>query len=614
MKRLIDKYLAIIPVAFILISTLFSHSCANTTQAPSGGVKDTIPPVIVKVSPAYYSTNVPLSGVELAFTFNEYVTVKTASNIFLSPPQSKPPKSKVKGKSVIVSFPEALLPNTTYTLDLSGAIADNNEGNMFPGFTYVFSTGETIDSLMITGVVRDCNTLNPVKGATVMLYKDHADSAIFKQRPYAAVRTDDWGFFSLRNIQDTLYRLYAIKDGNNNNIYDPDELELVAFADSLVRPMTVVNDSLPELVKYDMKDTLNCLARHAEYELSLFKEKPSKQQVMKKVRVDERSSYITFMAPNAHIDSLWIKGIPANRLITQFNVRRDSLEVWVNDRRKMPDTLHMYLNYRKTDSLGRLKAEVEHLKVYYQKEEEGSSKNSSKAKTSASKSSKKDIKHEDTLCVYQVTANPQTIEQYGYVIEFKYPIINEAFDSLKLRSINPRQQETQMKFNVIPDSLNIRRFTIMPEEALKQGYDYILKVPHRGFRDINGYYNDSSEVKITLPNDEKLSRLNLVLSGVAHRYIIDLMDEKKSNVIRSYVIDEDCTLAFPYLKSGKYAIRMTIDVNRNTIVDSGSLLEHRQPEKALYYKIKGDDTLLNIPEAVELDQMINLAELFNDKN
>ena len=92
MNRFFDKYLAIIPVAFILISTLFSHSCANTTQAPSGGVKDTIPPVIVKVSPAYYSTNVPLSGVELVFTFNEYVTVKTASNIFLSPPQSKPPK------------------------------------------------------------------------------------------------------------------------------------------------------------------------------------------------------------------------------------------------------------------------------------------------------------------------------------------------------------------------------------------------------------------------------------------------------------------------------------------------------------------------------------------
>lgn len=88
----------------------------------------------------------------------------------------------------MVYFEEDLLPNTTYTLDLTGAIADNNEGNMFPGFTTVFSTGEKVDSMYVTGIVRDCNTLKPVKGATVMFYKDQRDSAVFLERPVAASR------------------------------------------------------------------------------------------------------------------------------------------------------------------------------------------------------------------------------------------------------------------------------------------------------------------------------------------------------------------------------------------------------------------------------------------
>ena len=214
--------------------------------------------------------------------------------------------------------------NKTYTLDVTNAIADNNEGNMFPGYTLVFSTGDRIDSMVVTGLVQDCNTLEPLKGATVMLYKDHADSAIFLKRPDAAVKTDDWGFFCLRNIQDTVYRMYAIIDENNNNLYEA-ETEKVAFIDTLIRPVTIVNDSLPELMKYDMKDTVNCLARKTEFELNVFKEKPSKQMIVNKERVGERTAYITFMAPYAQVDSIWIKGVAKENLITQFNIMQDSL-------------------------------------------------------------------------------------------------------------------------------------------------------------------------------------------------------------------------------------------------------------------------------------------------
>jgi len=599
MKNRISNLIPAIPVIAILGSMVFSHSCANTTTPPSGGPKDTIPPLITDIHPAPGAVNIPVHGTRLEVEFNEYVTVKDPKSIFLSPPLEKSPKYRLKGKSVVISFESDLDSNKTYTLDLTNAIADNNEGNMFPGYTLVFSTGEIIDSMMFTGIVQDCNTLQPVKGAKVMLYKDHADSALFLKRPDAAVRTDDWGFFCLRNIEDTLYRMYAIFDENNNNMYEP-ESEKVAFVDTLVRPVTVVNDSLPEIQKYDMKDTLHCLARKNEFELNLFKEKPSRQMIVNKERVGERTAYITFMSPNAEIDSIWVEGVPHDKLITQFNIVRDSLEIWINDPQPQPDTMKLNVTYMKTDSLGLLNSFTERLKLTMPK-----------GKMTTGKSSSRDIRKEDTTAVFTLKAEPETVEQYGFVMEFKYPVVEEAFDSLKFRYLNPRQQEFTEKFTVEQDSLNLRKYIIRPQLEMQPGYEYFLKVPHRRFRDINGFYNDSTEVKVTLPDDDKLSSMSLVLTGVNNKYIVDLLNEKRDKVLRSYIIDRDVTLAFPYLKKGKYSIRITEDLNRNGIVDTGILLEHKQPEKVRFYKLEDGTFLIDIPEMIDIEQNIDITEIFN---
>lgn len=597
MKKFFKNLFPVIPVAIILGSVIFSHSCANTTTPPTGGPKDTIPPLIVEVYPQLGQTDVPCQKTKLEIKFNEYVVVKDPKSLFLSPPLEKAAQFKLKGKSVIVYFENDLDSNKTYTLDVTNAIADNNEGNMFPGYTLVFSTGDRIDSMMVTGVVQDCNTLNPIKGATVMLYKDHADSAIFKKRPDAAVKTDDWGFFCLRNIQDTLYRVYAIIDDNNNNMYEA-ENEKVAFIDTLFRPTIKVNDSIPELMKYDMKDTVSCLARQTELELNVFREKPTKQLIVNKERIGERTAYITFMAPYAQIDSIWIKGVPKEKLITQFNLVQDSLEIWINDPKPQPDTLFLNVKYMKTDTLGLLNSFTEEIKL-------------AKPKTLlVGKAAKKDIKKEDTTCVFTLEAKPELVEQYGFVMEFKYPVVKEAFDSIIFRSVNPRQQETKGKFKVIQDSLNLRKYTLKPVDKLLPGWEYFMKVPHRKFTDINGFYNDSTEVKVSLPKDDKLSTISLVLTGVNNKYIVDLLDEKRTNVIRSYNIDKDQTLVFPYVKAGKYSIRFTEDRNENGLVDTGNLLEHKQPEKVLFYKLDDGKSMIDIPEMTELEQEINLSEMF----
>lgn len=595
----LKEFLPLIPACLVLAAMMFPSGCANTTTPPTGGAKDTIPPEITKIYPLPGTVNVPVHKTKLRFTFNEYVKIKDANGVFLSPPLEKKPKAVIKGKSVEVTFESDLDTNTTYTLDLTGAIADNNEGNLFPGYTLVFSTGDQIDSMCMTGMVQDCNTLMPLKGATVLLYKDQSDSAVFLRRPVAAAKTDDWGYFSLRNIKDTVYRVYALKDANNNNMYEP-ESESIAFLDTLFRPRTVYNDSIYEFKKFDMKDTALCLARKTDIELNVFREKPAKQMIVKKERVGLRTAYLTFMAPGTNIHSMKIKGLPKEKIISQFNPVRDSLELWVNDQRKMPDTLHLVINYDKTDTNGVLKPTEETVKLALDK----------KLRAEMMKStSTRDRKHEDTIAVMTTTADPTTIEQYGYQIEFKYPLIEEAWDSLKFRMVNPRQQESTGKVKVTRDSTNLRKYSVMPEEPFQTGYDYFLKIPYRRFRDINGFYNDSTELKVTLPTDEKLSSITLELSGVNQKYIIDLLNDKRNKVIRSFIVNSDGPVLFPYLKAGTYCIRMTQDVNNNNLVDTGVLLEKIQPEKVRFFKVD-DQFMIKVLEKAEMVWTVDMEELF----
>ena len=595
----LKKLLPLIPAALMLGAMIFPWGCANTTTPPSGGPKDTIPPTLRGVAPLPGSIRVPVHKPVIRFTFDEYVKIKDANNIFLSPPLEKKPKAVIKGKSVEVTFESDLDTNTTYTLDITGAIVDNNEGNPFPGFTLVFSTGDQIDSMCTTGLVQDCNTLLPLKGATVLLYKDQADSAVFLHRPDAATKTDDWGYFSLRNIKDTLYRVYALIDGNNNNIYDPDN-DKVAFLDSLFRPTTVFNDTLYEFKKFNMKDTALCMARKTEMELNIFRERPSKQFIVKKERVGLRTAYLTFMAPDAQIHSMRIKGLPAGKLISQFNPQRDSLELWVNDQRNLPDTLQLLINYDKTDTLGVLRPTNETVKLSLDR----------KLRQEIQKSSySRDRKHEDTIAVMTPNVEATTIEQYGFRIEFKYPLIESAWDSLVFRSLNPRQQESFGKVKVTQDPDNLRKYSIMPVEPFQDGYDYFLKIPHRKFRDVNGFYNDSTELKVTLPKDDKLGSITLELSQVHNKYIVELLNEKRNLVIRSYIIDQDGSLLFPYLKAGSYCIRITEDINRNNIVDTGWLLGHRQPEKVRFFKVD-DKFLIKVLERAEMVWTVDMEEMF----
>lgn len=591
-------------LAAFACSLVFVKSCANTTTPPSGGPKDTIPPVLLYVEPQNLATNVSRDKGFIKMTFDEYVVVKTATDIFLSPPMEKRPVHKIRGKSIIVSFDGQLDSNRTYVLDMGQSIADNNEGNIYPGFVIAFSTGSTVDSMYLTGTVSDCNTLEPFKGATIGLYVSDDDSCVFKERPVAAAKADDWGFFAIRNIKDTLYRMYAFNDLNNDNKFNP-ESEEVAFIDSLVRPTKVVADNILELFKLDMKDTLACMTRKPDYELAMFKEATARQYLVNKERTGEKTFYITFSAPYTQIDSLWFEGVPQEKVITQFNDMEDSLLIWLNDASKVqPDSLWLNVTYMKTDDSLKIRVPFT--------ERIGMHKSRAMIQDAKRYKSRDELSAEDTATVYKVTASGETFDQDGFIIDFTYPVVETHFDSLKMLIVNPRQEESPGQFRVVHDTTDLRRYRVYPSEPLQQGYECVLKIPYGSFFDINRMPNDSSKTTVSLPSSEELSTLYLTLSGMdgSIRYIVELMNDKRNNIIRKYEIKSDTTLLFPYIKEGMYSIRITEDRNNNGIVDTGILLEKKQPEKVKFLELNDGNTMITIPAAVELEQEVNIKEMF----
>ena len=593
-------------VVGIFSSLIFSKSCANTSTPPEGGPKDTIPPVLVEVLPAYNATGHPtdVRHSSVSFEFDEYVVLNNPNSyLFLSPPQAKPPTAKIKGKKVVVSFEEPLDSNRTYSLSLGEAIKDNNEGNPFPPYTHSFSTGDYVDSLFVSGNIVEASTMLPMANVTVLFHTDPSDSAIFKVRPRAAAKSDLWGYFTVRNLPaDTLYRVFAIEDLNNNSLYDPDQ-ERVAFLDTLVMPTTVMRADLPELALTLMTDTATCLARPAQLSLSMFKEVSQRQILRSRERVSRRQMYLKFAAPYPIIDSLIIDGIPDDKLIKEYNYYRDSLVIWINDQGPVQDTLQLRLTYHRTDdSLGILVPVTDTFRMARPK-----------GKMVENRWGEM-VEEADTLAAYEVDASPEKVDQDGIVILFESPMIRTPFDSVTLVSKNTREQIAPVPFTVERDTANIRKYVLRLKEKLVNGYEYTLRIPDSLFMDIDGIYCDSLVKTFSLPQDENLSSLTIEASNVHEKYMVELVDENRSKVFRTYSIDSAAVMLFPYLKAGRYSVRITEDKNGNGQIDTGSLLDRKQPEKVMMFRfndVMGNNAyIVDIPERTELIQTIDIGEMF----
>ena len=205
---------------------LLLHSCARMGQ-PDGGWYDETPPKVVGANPDDHATNVHRKHIYI--NFDEFITIDNPTeNVVVSPPQLEAPEIKGQGKRISVERMDSLKPNTTYTIDFSNAISDNNEGNPLGNYTYSFSTGDHIDTLEVAGYVLEADNLEPVKGILVGLYSNMEDSAFQKTPMMRVSRTDSRGHFIIRGVAPGSYRIYALKDADGDYRY-AQKSEMIAF-------------------------------------------------------------------------------------------------------------------------------------------------------------------------------------------------------------------------------------------------------------------------------------------------------------------------------------------------------------------------------------------------
>lgn len=605
-KRTLKQILAFLAtVSAFMVITLFPYGCANTTASPSGGPQDTIPPKLLVAIPDMNQTGVSTSLKKIELQFNEYVKLeKPNENIVLSPPSATKPTIRTKGKGIVVDLQDKLLPNTTYSLYFGNAIQDNNEGNPFPVFALSFSTGDRIDSLMISGLISHASTLLPVQNATVLLHTNSADTTLTTTLPVAVTRTDAYGYFVLRNLKDTLYSLYAITDDNNNYKYDRDGGESVGFLDSLVRPQKVMFPYAPEIQPYFAKDTAGLLRRPVETNVFLFKEPATRQVLSQYERKEHRALLLTFSAPGSQILQARIPDMDSTHIIEQHNYPRDSILLWLAAP-SVPDTVTLQLTYMATnDSLKTWVPRTDTLLFFPFKEEEP------KEDLQGPRQGPPSVKDKKNILEIEGKAVPEQIKEKGVLLKFASLPMSPDFTRGSMKRITPSNDTVPVTYSVQADSLNLLLYRIIPDSYI-EGTQYTFTLPAQTLTDIYGRQNDSLTVVFKTLLSEDYAALHLQMQHVPSPLIVDLMNERRENVLRSTRVKTDTTVSFSYLKAGKYTIRITEDLNDNGFWDTGSSKERRQAERVRMFRLPSGESIIELKEKMELTQVIHVEQLLN---
>ena len=586
------KVLPIVLLAlFTIHCSLFVISCARM-GSPDGGWFDDDPPKVVSCVPADKSTNV--SSKKITILFDEYIKLEDATNkVIVSPPQLEVPEIKAAGKKIIVELQDSLKENTTYTIDFSDAISDNNEGNPMGNFTYCFSTGEQIDTFEVAGYVLDAKNLEPIKGIMVGLYDDLADSA-FKTKPMLRVsRTDSRGHFSVKGIAPGTYRVYALQDMDGDFRFTQ-KSEMLAFSHDTFEPSskpdvrtdTVWRDSLhiDALLQvpytHFLPDDITLLAfTHVQTDRYLLKSERKEAQIFSMF-----FSYGDSILPV-------IKGLnfeADNAFVIEANEKKDTIHYWLRDTTLInQDTLRMEVSYRMTDSLGVLIQQTDTLealaKVSYEKRQKEFAKEYEKWQKEQEKKKKREEKYDSIYPVklLQPTINiPSSIDPDTKIsIEMPAPLARCDTSAIHLYSqIDSVWYESTCVFQPVEHS--IRKYEILAD--WRTDTEYSLEIDSAAFEDIYGLVSTSYKKGFKVKSLDDYSTLTLKLSGVADSLLVVQLLKSSDNPVKE-VRAKDGKAVFTYVTPDKYYIRAFEDLNGNGIWDTGDYDADLQAEAVYYY-------------------------------
>lgn len=514
------------PVVFMFFS------CA-TQVAPTGGAKDTIPPGVVKQVPGSFSTNFKSKDIEI--TFDEYIQlVSLNEQLVISPPLSAFPDVRIKNKTLLVHFDDTLKENKTYTFNFGSSIKDIAENNTIENFQYVFSTGAAVDTEQVSGTVINAFTMEPEKGVLVMLYEEQADSLPYLDKPSYFSRTKEGGSFLVKNISQGSYKIFALKETNNNYLYDSRD-ESIAFTDS---PIPAGGDSV---------------------KLILFTE-ALPQQLLRTNAYEPGRVVFVFLQP---VDSFKYELLSANpRIFTEeYSSGRDTVTLWYKN--ISADTLILKIIYPASLSGDTIIVPLITPEKMKMPEKDAAPGSAFRLSAQTNVSGKFDLN--DSV---QIT--------------FSHPVA--SWDSTQITLLEDSSEKRwTMRFT---DTL--RRHLYIAAQW-KENTGYKLKIPPGTFTDTFGLKNDTLELTFRTRqlNEYGTMKLDVNLRDTFENtnLILQLLDES-GKVVRQNYLDKGRAVNYEYLVPAIYRLRLIIDENGNRKWDTGNYQGKRQPEKVMYHSQK----------------------------
>lgn len=607
----------------------FFSRCANI-MTPEGGPKDTIPPVIVKLEPGNFTTN--FKEKKIYIEFNEFVQIKNQNKeMFTSPAMKKLPLLTTRGKGIVITIRDTLKENTTYAIDLGSAICDNNEGNPLNAMRYVFSTGDKVDSMMCSGYTADSYKADSVSRTFIWFYIADSlpntpgyDSTIFNRKPDVIARAQNNGIFIAQNLKPVNYRIYAIGDKNDNQLYEPGT-DMVGLLDSVYNPAT-----MPEFAIWF--DSLR-MYPSAEPQLyfRMFTDKAFvNQRLVDAQRPEQKKALLYFNSDYPQIDSLVFDNIPSDKVLIDPQTNgRDTLALWFDvPAEKLPDTIKGKIVYYRHDSLRQLSKTREPLKLAWKlvetkdQEKERLRIEKEKEKAVAEGREYKDPNYKNPF-VLKISAGKEVNPEKGFDITFGSPAVKFDSTVISLVSIAEDKSTTPVKIEYERDTLNMCRW--MVKVPWKEKTNYRLYFPKESITDVNGYQNDSTVMEFMTYDPEKFATVSLNVQGSGdNRYII-LLTDNSGRTLQELKDVKTGKYRFNYVAPGDIRLRIIEDKNGNGKWDAGDVIAGLQPERAeAYFNDRGEDvftTKMNWDFEINLDMskifipmtMENLVKMLDDK-
>lgn len=574
------KFKSKIPFAIVAVLTwvVIISSCANIGM-PSGGPKDTIPPVLESTDPELRALNYKENDVR--FTFNEYInTDEISETLVISPPLSKRPTIRTKSKTLIIQFNEDLEDSVTYSLDFKNSLVDNNEKNPIENMRFLFSTGPELDTLRIAGQVVNAFNMEPIEKGLVLLQRNLHDSAIFKVIPDYIARTDENGMFLMDNIAGGEYRLYALNDMNSDMMYN-EGAEEIAFVDDVIVPRAEFHENRDTIV--EGLDSMLILGHTHFYPdpvyLRYFMEDIFEQYVETAER--EARNKCVFIFNESVKDTFNVRLLDYDVKdwnVMEYSQNVDSIVLWIADTSLVnQDSLFMELSYIQLDSVG--------LPYVYRDTmlmESESPKAEPEKKRKRDENEEEEEKRPKPVPQFIWSNNISGTMELNSTIRITSPEPVASFDStMILLYLAEDTLKTPLKYEFSKNKRAYRTYNISyPWEPQTR---YTLSIDSAACFNIYGISSKEFTKSFNTREEDYYGALTFEFSNVPGPMIVQLLkNNDDETVIRQKTFNKDGAVDFPLLPPEKYKVKVIYDANGNGKWDTGSYQDKYQPERVSY--------------------------------